>query len=108
MNSHAFQFRLACDKDREHVLALHRDAFGAEEGEGIANLVEEKLDDLPAEPVYSFVADWGDQVAGRVSFAAVRIETDEEATAQIPAPLAIVKLDGCVGIRGRYRSNPTG
>ncbi|QDV40644.1 hypothetical protein Enr13x_04780 [Stieleria neptunia] len=91
MNSHAIQFRLACDEDQQQILALHRDAFGAQEGEVIANLVAAMLDDLSAEPAYSFVAELGDQVVGHALFTAVRIESDETATAQILAPLGVAQ-----------------
>lgn len=98
MNSHAVEFRLVCDEDRQSILALHRDAFGAEEGEVIANLVEEMLDDPSAMPGYSFVAEQGDQVVGHVLFTAVGIGTDEKAAAQILAPLAVARESQRKGI----------
>jgi predicted N-acetyltransferase YhbS len=91
MNSHAIQFRLACDEDHQQILALHRDAFGVEEGEVIANLVKKMLGDPSAEPVYSFVAELGDQVVGHVLFTAVRVATNKKATSQILAPLGVAE-----------------
>ncbi|PAY19066.1 hypothetical protein CKO51_13105 [Rhodopirellula sp. SM50] len=89
MNSYAVQLRLACDEDHQQIRALHRDAFGAEEGEMIANLVEEMLGDPSAERVNSFVAELDDRLVGHVLFTAVRFESDEKVTAQILAPLVL-------------------
>lgn len=91
MNSRGIQIRSARNEDRDRILAVHRDAFGVEDGEVIANLVAEMLDDPSAEPVYSFVAEQNDQLVGHVLFTSVRIEPSSEASAQILAPLAVTR-----------------
>lgn len=88
MNSSATQIRSATLDDREPILAVHRDAFGDEEGEAIAALVAEMLDDPTAEPIHSFVLEQGDGIIAHVLFTAVRIEPSG-VSAQILAPLAV-------------------
>lgn len=90
MNSSSFEIRSAKNEDHERILSVHRDAFGAEEGEVIANLVAEMLVDPSARPVHSFVAEKRDQIVGHVLFTAVRIEPSE-VSAQILAPLAVAR-----------------
>ena len=87
MNSNETDFRLATLKDRDQILAVHRDAFG-QEGEVISSLVDEMLGDPTAAPIYSFVAKQGNELVGHVLFTEVRVEPSE-VSAQILAPLAI-------------------
>ena len=57
MNTEVIQVRLGRGEDRDCILAVHRDAFGDDEGPEIVSLVEEMLDDPAAEPIYSFVTE---------------------------------------------------
>ena len=88
MNSSEAVIRLATLEDRDQILALHCDAFGDEEGEIIASLVADMLDDPTAEPLYSFAGEQADQIVAHVLFTAVRIESGD-VSAQILAPLAV-------------------
>ncbi len=89
MNPSEAEIRLATLKDRDHVLSVHRIAFGDDEGEIIAGLVAEMLDDPTAEPIHSFVAEQGEEIIAHVLFTAVRIEPSD-VSAQILAPLAVL------------------
>jgi predicted N-acetyltransferase YhbS len=88
MNSSATQIRSATFDDRDPILAVHRDAFGDEEGEASAALVAEMLDDPTAKPIHSFVAEQACEIIAHVLFTAVRIEPSD-VPAQIIAPLAV-------------------
>ena len=81
--------RIATEDDRERILAVHRNAFGDEEGPVIANLVEEMLADPSGEPIFSLVAEMGDELVGHVLFTSVTVEPNSEVSAQILAPLAV-------------------
>ena len=93
MDNDPKQVRLARRDDLDHILAVHRDAFGGEEGIAIARLVEEMLADPTAEPIYSFVAESKQTIVGHVLFTSVKIESKntDVATAQILAPLAVAR-----------------
>lgn len=95
MNTDAIQVRPARSDDRVRILTLHLDAFGDDEGPVIASLVEEMLEDPTAEPIYSFVAESEKKVVGHVLFTSVTIEpasdSNDEANAQILAPLAVTR-----------------
>lgn len=89
MKSSRFEIRSANSADYDRILAVHRDAFGVEEGDVIACLVAQMLQDPSAEPSYSFVAEQCEQIVGHVLFTAVLIEPSD-VSAQILAPLAVV------------------
>lgn len=98
MNSSEAEIRWATVEDRDQILAVHHDAFGAEEGQAeegqaeegqvIASLVAEMLGDPTAEPIYSFVAEQAGAIVAHVLFTAVRIGPGK-AAAQILAPVAV-------------------
>lgn len=93
MTSDNVQIRSARSSDRDQILAVHRDAFGDDEGPLIVRLVEEMLNDPTAEPIYSCVAESQEKIVGHVLFTSVTIEladgSTDGATAQILAPLAV-------------------
>ena len=89
MNSNAVRIRVSDDGDRTRILAIHRDAFGDDEGPVIANLVEEMLADPTGEPIFSLVAELGNKLVGHVLFTSVTVEPNGEVSAQILAPLAV-------------------
>lgn len=88
MNSSETEIRLATLDDRDLILAVHRDAFGDEDGEAIAALVAEMLDDPTARPIHSFVTEQAGELIAHVLFTAVRIEPSD-VPAQILAPLSV-------------------
>lgn len=101
MNSNAVQIRVSDDGDRARILAVHQDAFGVEEGPVIANLVEEMLADSSGEPIFSLVAELGDDLVGHVLFTSVAVEPNSEVSAQILAPLAVTRDRHGQGIGSR-------
>jgi len=91
MNSNAVRIRVSEDGDRERILAVHRNAFGDEEGPVIANLVEEMLADPTGKPIFSLVAERGDDLVGHVLFTSATLDSNDEVSAQILAPLAVTR-----------------
>ena len=91
MNSNTVHIRVARDQDRDKILAVHRSAFGDDEGPLIARLVEEMLDDPTGEPILSLVAELDDELVGHVLFTSVEIEPNKQASARILAPLAVTR-----------------
>lgn len=101
MTATAFLIRKSRDGDRERILAVHRNAFGDDEGPVIANLVAEMLADPTGEPIFSLVAELGDIIVGHVLFTSVTLEPNSEVSAQILAPLAVTRdqQGQCIGSR---------
>ena len=81
--------REAAAADVAHILAVHRDAFGADEGPVIVDLLCRLLDDATGRPALSLVAEDNGQIAGHVLFTAATINRHEQVAAQIMAPLAV-------------------
>lgn len=79
----------ATDADTPAILTLHRTAFGDEEGDTVANLVESLLNDTSAEPVRSWVARSDSGLIGHVLFTRVRVDTKPDLRTCILSPLAI-------------------
>ena len=101
MNSNAVRIRVSEDGDRERILAVHRNAFGDEEGPVIANLVEEMLADPTGKPIFSLVAELGGDLVGHVLFTSVTLEPNGEVSAQILAPLVVTRDQQGQGIGSR-------
>ncbi len=101
MNLNAVQVRVSRDPDRDAILAVHRSAFGDDEGPVIARLVEEMLDDPSGEPILSLVAELGDDLVGHVLFTSVTLEPGGKVSAQILAPLAVTRDRHGQGIGSR-------
>lgn len=96
------KIRIATSQDRDAILAVHMNAFGEGEGPVIAKLVDEMLNDLSGEPIFSLVAETDDGLVGHVLFTCVRIEPEESrVNARILAPLAVVQDRQRQGIGGR-------
>lgn len=82
--------RLATPTDLPAVLRVETAAFGPEEGDIIANLVQDLLADPTAQPVLSLLAMQDDQAVGHVLFSRATITPPEQSvTAAILAPLAV-------------------
>ncbi len=101
MNSSAVRIRVSEDGDRERILAVHRNAFGDDEGPVIANLVDEMLADPTGMPIFSLVAELGGDLVGHVLFTSVTLEPNGEVSAQILAPLAVTRDQQGQGIGSR-------
>ncbi len=85
------QVREAGAEERAGILALHRVAFAAAEGEEageiIAALVDSLLDDPTAQPLLSLVAETENALVGHILFTPVTV--DGVAGGYILAPLAV-------------------
>lgn len=83
------KIRPAKSHEIEQILAIHLDAFGAEEGPEIVELLELMLQDKTAEPLFSFVAEEDGELLAHVLFSAVQVSATVQVKAQILAPLAV-------------------
>ena len=101
MNSNAVRIRVSDEGDHDRILAVHRNAFGDDQGPVIASLVAEMLDDPTGEPIFSFIAELADQLVGHVLFTSVTLQSNSEGRAQILAPLAVTGDQQGQGIGGR-------
>lgn len=89
-------------QDRDAILAIHMNAFGVDDGEVIAKLVDEMLDDATGEPMLSLVAEADVELVGHLLFTSARIEPDHgQVSAKILAPLSVVQHRQRQGIGGR-------
>jgi predicted N-acetyltransferase YhbS len=96
------KIRKAREQDRDSILAVHMNAFGVGDGEVIAKLVDEMLDDASGEPMLSLVAETEVEPVGHLLFTSARIEPDlGQVSARILAPLAVVQNRQRQGIGGR-------
>lgn len=76
--------------ERSTILAIHRQAFGAQQGEEIVQLVDDLFDDQTARPILSLVASEGETLLGHILFTKVTVSGQEgKVSAQILAPLAV-------------------
>lgn len=76
--------------ERTKILEIHRQAFGAQQGEEIAQLVDDLFDDETAKPILSLVASKGATLLGHILFTRVTVSGHKEnVSAQILAPLAV-------------------
>ncbi len=83
--------RPTTEADRPDLCRIHLAAFGPEQGDEIAALVCDLLDDATAEPRLSLVAASEGQLIGHVLYTNVRLPSAGQAiAARILAPLAVV------------------
>lgn len=76
-------------QDKPALLRLHGEAFGDEEGDSVAQLVDALLDVRPAQPAVSLVAMVGGEYVGHVLLTPVQLEPTSDYQGYILAPLAI-------------------
>lgn len=90
------------NSDRLGLVALHKAAFGPEEGPVIADLVVDLLTDPTAMPLLSLMATEGDNVIGHILFTNVKITPcDDTPPAMILAPLAVHPEVQSQGVGGK-------
>jgi predicted N-acetyltransferase YhbS len=77
--------------DIDAIRRVHEDAFDRPENETVAQVACNLLADETARPLLSRVAEIRGNVVGHIIFSSVRIEGNEELTACILAPLAVLK-----------------
>ena len=82
--------RSATAADSEAIQALHRQAFGEEEGEIIARLVADLQTQSSVPPTLSLVAEVGGHVAGHVIFSPVSIDGHSHFQGFILAPVGVL------------------
>ncbi|WDE06693.1 N-acetyltransferase [Thalassomonas viridans] len=84
------KIRETTGKDKNVIFHLHRDAFGEDEGEAVAQLAVELLEDKTALPVLSLVAEQNGQAVGHILFSSVSVIGASVNQAYILAPLAVL------------------
>ena len=83
--------RKSTDADRVAIMRMHREAFGPEEGEEVAALANDLLDDPTARPVLSLLAEKNGLLLGHVLFTMVNVvDGDCLVPGQILAPLGVL------------------
>ena len=94
--------RRSTDGDLEALLAVHRAAFGVQEGPEIVELVDALLHDETASPLLSLVAQAHGTLAGHVLFTAASVQTRDRApAANLLAPLAVAPQAQGKGVGSR-------
>ena len=84
--------------DIDSIRLLHENAFGELEGEVVAQLAIDLLEDKTALPILSLVAEQDNEIIGNVIFSSVNIEGVEGVSAYILAPLAVTRFEQRKGI----------
>jgi len=75
--------------DIKAIAALHRLAFGSEEGDSVADLAVDLIADESSLPVMSLVAQEQDHLIGHILFTAVAVDGFEALKGQMLSPLAV-------------------
>jgi len=89
------------DQDLASVCDVHRQAFGADQGGEIVELVVDLMSDPTALPVLSLAAGADAGIAGHVLFTAVSLKgADRHAESRILAPLAVLPGHQREGVGG--------
>ncbi|MEM9448302.1 MAG: N-acetyltransferase [Cyanobacteria bacterium P01_E01_bin.6] len=85
------KIRHSTESDQVAISAIHRNAFGEEQGQEIVALVEALLDDETATPVLSLVAETDAILVGHILFTAAQLQPEDlEISVRILAPLAVL------------------
>ena len=101
MESSSVQIRCSVPSDRTALGDIHRSAFGSEQGEEIAALVEDLLEDETARPVLSLVAEVDGRCVGHILFTAAGLSAAVRIiSARILAPLAVSREHQGQGLGG--------
>lgn len=84
------EIRKSEDIERKEIVEIHKQAFREDEGETIAQLVDDLFDDETAEPIHSFVVIEDNKIVGHILYTSVSLaEKTDNFNGQILAPLAI-------------------
>jgi len=97
---HILQIRRSTESDRTAIRDIHASAFGEEQGEEIIELVNGLLEDSTAEPLLSLVAETGGRLVGHILFTVAKLQSDQEISARILAPLAVSSEFQDAGVGG--------
>ena len=86
------KIRETTSQDRNTIRQIHLDAFGESEGPIVSNLAGDLLGDETALPLLSLGAEADSHIVGNIIFSSVKIDdADEDVSAYILAPLAVIK-----------------
>jgi predicted N-acetyltransferase YhbS len=77
--------------DLNSIRLVHENAFGEPEGKVVAQLACDIMNDETAKPLLSLVVENNDAIIGHIIFSSVNIESSDELSAYILAPLAVSK-----------------
>lgn len=83
------QIRHSTESDQDAIRSVHISAFGQNEGQEIAELINALLDDETAAPWLSLVAETEGRVVGHILFTGVTLPANPAISARILAPLAV-------------------
>lgn len=92
------KIRESVENDRKSIRKVHKNAFDQSEGEIVAQLAIDLLEDKTARPILSLVAEQDNKIIGNVIFSSVNIEGVEGVSAYILAPLAVTRFAQRSGI----------
>ncbi|MCG7874394.1 MAG: N-acetyltransferase [Candidatus Thiodiazotropha lotti] len=81
--------KASANEDVDAVIELHKQVFGATEGESVARLAADLLRDESVKPLISLVAMDEGQIVGHILFSSVTIEGALNCSGVILAPLAV-------------------
>ena len=86
------EIRESVENDKKPIKKVHLNAFDESEGEIVAQLAVDLLEDKTALPILSLVAEQDNEIIGSVIFSSVNIEGVEGVSAYILAPLAVTRF----------------
>ena len=92
------EIRPTKESDLHDVLLVEKAAFGTEEGQEIADLVNDLLGDPSAMPILSLIAIKENQVIGHILFTKAIIDSNHSISAVILAPLAVIPAAQLQGV----------
>ena len=95
------EIRPTKESDLRDVLLVEKAAFGTEEGQEIADLVNDLLGDPSAMPILSLIAIKDNQVIGHILFTKAIIDSNHSISAVILAPLAVIPAAQSQGVGGQ-------
>lgn len=94
------EIRPTKESDLHDVLLVEKAAFGTEEGQEIADLVNALLSDPSAMPILSLIAIKDNQAIGHILFTKAIIDSNHSISAVILAPLAVIPAAQSQGVGG--------
>jgi predicted N-acetyltransferase YhbS len=84
--------RRTTDSDRAAIRDIHTDAFGEAQGQEIAELVIDLLDDETAKPLISLAAELDEKIVGHILFTRAMLKPEHrDISVRILAPLAVAR-----------------
>lgn len=94
------QIRESTDNEKDSIFRIHKEAFGKAEGQAVAKLTIDLLEDKTAHPILSLVAECERGIVGHILFTSVSVNGFSIDSAYILAPLAVATGHQGKGIGG--------